>query len=82
MTMSRSDGEIQLKQGLRRRGHGKFIAWPVPYDRVQRAYGIVFDTIASNLSNQQPLRVLDFDGRRVFETVSVSRLRSPVVSED
>jgi hypothetical protein len=79
VAISDGDTESHLRKGLRRRGHRKFIAWPVPADEVRRAYGVVFQVIAAGLSPEQPLRVLDFNGARIFENVSLAGLGSALL---
>ena len=81
VAISDGDTEVHLREGLRRRGHRKFIAWPVPADEVRRAYGVVFRVIAAGLSPEQPLRVVDFDGARVFDNLSLAGLDAPLLVE-
>jgi hypothetical protein len=63
-----------LREGMRRRGHSKFIAWPLTANEVRHLYGEPFELVAASLSDEQPLRVLDFDGVRVFKNISLNRL--------
>jgi hypothetical protein len=81
VAISNGDTETHLREGLRRRGHRKFIAWPVPADEVCRAYGVVFQVIAAGLSPEQPLRVVDFEGARVFDNLSLAGLDAPLLVE-
>lgn len=76
-----STSESDLREGLRRRGHDKYIAWRLPADEVQRLYGQPFDLLSSTLSPNHPARVLDFDGARIFHNVSLARLGPPVSVE-
>lgn len=63
-----------LQSELQRRGYEKFISWVVPSDDVREKYPDRFDVIATLLDADQPLRVLDYDGQRVFRSVSLERL--------
>lgn len=71
------NGRANLRNGMRSRGHSRFIAWPLPPEDIQPAYGAPFEIIEERLCDEQPLRVLDYDGARVFRTVWLSRLEPP-----
>ena len=76
-----TDPGTALRRSLERRGHRKFIACPVSPDDVRRAYGDPFQLIADGLTERHPVRVLDFDGRRVFGNLSLRRLGPPMPME-
>jgi len=73
--------ETILRNEMRRRGHPKFFAWPLPPDDIRNAYGASFEIIEDGLCRELPLRVLDFDGTRVFENTSFAHLGHPVFCE-
>ncbi|HSN55651.1 MAG TPA: hypothetical protein VLT32_13315 [Candidatus Sulfomarinibacteraceae bacterium] len=76
-----ADPDTALRRSLGRRGHAKFIACPVSPEDVRRAYGTPFQVIADGLTERHPVRVLDFDGRRVFGNLSLRRVGPPVPME-
>ena len=78
MTIHAEAAHPEVRAAMRRRGYSKFIAYPVPADRVHSAYGVPFEVIAANLDETRPVRVLDFDGVRVFHNVPLSQLDSSV----
>ncbi len=71
----------RLRQELARRGFDSYVAWCVPYDDVRCAYGSDVDTLAAILDAERPMRVVDFDGRRVFRRLHLSRLEDPLVCD-
>lgn len=70
-----------LLDTLHGRGIDKFIAYEVPVDEVQRSYGVPFEVVADDLARGKELRVLDFNGSRIFDTVSFSELGRPIPYE-
>lgn len=76
-----TDPDTALRRSLARRGHSKFIACPVSPEDVRRAYGTPFQVISDGLTERHPVRVLDFDGRRVFGNLSLRRVGPPVPME-
>jgi len=71
-----------LLESLHRRGIDKFIAYEVPVDRVHEFYGIPFEVIAADLEQGKELRVLDFDGRHIFDCLSFSELGQAIHYEN
>ena len=78
LTLGGNDADTILRNGMRLRGYGKFMAWPLPPDEVRAAYGTSFEVIEKGLRGDQPMRVLDFDGARVFENIVFAQLGSPL----
>jgi hypothetical protein len=74
------DPELIAK--LKAKGLAKFLAWEVPIDRCRDIYGYTFRDIAEQLSTRNDLRVLDFDGHRIFLNVSLRELGGHIVFED
>ena len=66
--------EEALLESLHRKGIDKFIAYEVPVDRVHEFYGLPFEIIAADLDQGKEMRVLDFDGRHIFDCLSLSEL--------
>jgi hypothetical protein len=63
-----------LLDSLHRRGVDKFIAYEVPTDGLHESYGLPFELIAADLQKGKDLRVLDFDGRNIFDCLRLSEL--------
>lgn len=57
---------------LRRIGCLKFIAREVPIEHVRCQYGHQYDVIEEALERGSPLRVLDYNGRRIFRYLPFS----------
>jgi hypothetical protein len=74
-------GDPASTEMLARKGIVKFIAYNLPLRRVEECYGVTFEVIAMELANQEAVRVLDFDGRRIFASFSISRLGDPLCYE-
>ena len=74
-------GDQRLTAMLRRKGLHKFIAYPVPLEHVRQLYGVPFEVIAAELQRVQGVRVLDYDGARIFRRFSLSALDSAYLHE-
>ena len=57
---------------LRRIGCLKFIAREVPIEQVRCLYGRLYDVIEEAIDRGCPLRVLDYNGRRIFRWLPFS----------
>ena len=64
----------RLVAKLRHKGIAKFIAYEVPLERTRKLYGIPFEAIAADLTGQEDLRVLDFNGHHIFANFRLSEL--------
>ena len=51
---------------LAAKGIKKFIAYDIPLDQVKKKYGQHFDAVMGDVKQTDDLRVLDFDGHRIF----------------
>ena len=71
-----TDGRIV--DSLNRKGIDKFIAHEVPVEYVHQLYGVPFEVIATDLESGREMRVLDFNGQHIFESLSLSRLGGSV----
>lgn len=67
---------------LRAKGLGKFIAYEIPIDRCRDLYGYTYRDIAEDLGTHDDLRVLDFDGHRIFLNLSLRELGEHIIFED
>jgi hypothetical protein len=75
-----SDG--RLVDGLKTKGVGKFIAREIPLERLRERYGVPFEVIEADLRRGNDLRVLDYDGRHVFENICLTELGSSLYYEE
>lgn len=66
---------------LTAKGIKKFIAYEVPIPELKRKYGSHFDVIMRDLHQSDDLRVLDYDGHRVFNNFTLSILSDPLYHE-
>jgi hypothetical protein len=67
---------------LRAKGLAKFLAWEVPIDHLKDLYGYTFRDIAEQLERRDDMRVLDFDGHRIFLNLSLRELGEHILFED
>ncbi len=66
---------------LRAKGVEKFIAYELPWAQVEQSYGGHFQVVLNDLHETDDLRVLDFNGHRVFQLFRLDRLGEPLVYE-
>jgi len=71
----------RLMEVLRRRGITKFIAYSVPIEHVRQVYGMPFEVISTELKRVEAARVLDYDGTRIFEKLTVGELKHSYTCE-
>lgn len=67
---------------LRAKGLAKFLAWEVPVDHLRDLYGYTFRDIVEQLETRDDMRVLDFDGHRIFLNLSLRDLGQHILFED
>jgi len=66
---------------LKAKGVDKFIAYELDWDQVERSYGGHFQVVLNDLHETDDLRVLDFNGHRVFQLFRLDSLGEPTVFE-
>lgn len=66
---------------LEAKGVRKFMAWEVGIERCQELYGYVFRDIVADLQHEDDMRVLDFDGHRIFLNFSLREISEPFIYE-
>ena len=66
LTSHESLHDQKLLEELKHKGIGKFVAFEVPLSLARERYGGHFQAVESNLHETDDLRVLDFNGQRVF----------------
>ena len=74
MTSSGNVTDVEFLDVLHGRGIDKFIAYEVPVERVHEFYGEPFEIIAADMESGADLRVVDFNGPNIFDTLSFSEL--------
>jgi hypothetical protein len=74
MTSRAAAADGRFETGLTRRGHGKFIAHELPLDQLRSRYGVPFEVIEAEVAGGKDLRILDSDGRHVFDSISFADL--------
>jgi hypothetical protein len=74
------DPELVAK--LRAKGLSKFIAHEIPIDHCRDLYGYTYRDIAADLEEHNDIRVLDFDGQRIFLNFSLASLGPAFVYEE
>jgi hypothetical protein len=66
---------------LHAKGLDKFIAYEIPIERCRDLYGYTYRDIVENLQTHDDMRVLDFDGHRIFLNFSLRELSHGFVYE-
>jgi hypothetical protein len=81
LTSHESLRDQRLLEVLKQKGIGKFVAFEVPLSLAKERYGGHFQAVESNLHETDDLRVLDFNGQRVFQLFRFDELGSPILQE-
>jgi len=66
---------------LKAKGVEKFIGYELPLEQVKNLYGGHFSVVVNDLHESDDLRVLDYNGYRVFDLFSLRTLGNPFVYE-
>jgi hypothetical protein len=77
LTTYDSFGDKKLIEKLSLKGIKKYIAYEVPLEVVERKYGQQFDAIMKDVKQADDLRVLDFDGHKIFYSFSFNDMGEP-----
>jgi hypothetical protein len=77
LTTYGSFGDKKLIEKLSQKGIKKFLAYEVPLEVVKVKYGQQFDSIMKDVKQSDDLRVLDFDGHKIFYSFSFNDLGEP-----
>lgn len=62
---------------VRAKGYRKFIAHEVPLETVKARYGVHFEAVCQNPFESDTLRVLDYEGKRVYRNFSFEEFGPP-----
>jgi hypothetical protein len=66
---------------LKAKGIGKFVAFDVPLDLAKERYGGHFHAVESDLRETDDLRILDFNGQRIFQLFRFDELGAAILQE-
>jgi hypothetical protein len=78
LTSHESLTEPSLLEKFKSKGIAKFIAFQLPEDLARQRYGPRFDTVLKDVKESDDLRVLDFNGDRIFQLFRFSELGTPI----
>lgn len=81
VTSHESFDDQNFVKKLTAKGLNKFIAYEVPVEEVKKKYGKHFSVIMNDLHQTDDLRVLDYDGHRVFKNFALKNLGEPLYHE-
>lgn len=77
VTSHQSFEDRDFVEKLKAKGLKKFVAYEVAVDDVRQKYGKHYDLIMQDLHQTDDLRVLDYDGHRVFNNFTLKDLGAP-----
>ena len=77
LTTYESLGHPKLADKLSAKGIKKYISFELPMDKVKAQYGQHFAVVLGDLDQTDDLRVLDYDGHRVFNNFSFEEMGEP-----
>jgi hypothetical protein len=72
----------ELIEKLQAKGLAKFIAYEIPVGHCRDLYGYTYRDIVADLEEHDDIRVLDFDGHRIFLNFSLGSLGPAYVYEE
>jgi hypothetical protein len=81
VTSHESLSDPVLVRKLAAKGIEKYIAYEVPMELVEARYGHHFHAVMSDLKQDDDLRVVDFDGHRIFHHFSFADFGQPTYHE-
>lgn len=73
--------EPHFIERMEAKGFEKFMAYEIDAGGLKAKYGKHFDIIMGDLKQSDDLRVLDYDGHRIFKLFVLSQLRGPIFHE-
>ncbi len=74
-------GPILLLTTYESLNDSKLIAYEISEEKIKEQYGLQFKTIMGDLCQTDDLRVLDYDGHHIFNSISFKELGEPVFYE-
>lgn len=66
---------------LASKGISEFIGFELDWERVKEAYGTHFSVVMGDLHETDDLRVLDYNGHRIFANFTFEEMGAPVFHE-
>jgi hypothetical protein len=81
LTSYESVENTQLVEKLKIKGITKFVAFDVPLELAKRRYAGHFQIVSNDLREADDLRILDFDGQRIFRLFAFTELGPAVLHE-
>ncbi|MCU0571889.1 MAG: hypothetical protein MUC41_02740 [Syntrophobacteraceae bacterium] len=70
-----------LVKKLGAKGISEFIGYELDWERVKDAYGTHFSVVMGDLHETDDLRVLDYNGHRVFANFNFEEMSGPIYHE-
>ncbi len=67
---------------LKAKGLQKFVAFEIPLDQCQERYGSSYRHIVEDLQKTNDMRILDFDGHRIFRNFSLKKMGAPFIFDE
>ncbi len=64
------------------KGINEFIGFEIPLEKVKERYGTHFSVVMGDLHETDDLRVLDYNGHRVFNTFTFEEMGPPVYYDE
>lgn len=81
LTSHSSSADDVFVAKMRAKGVEKYIAFEVPWDSVEERYGGHFKVVMNDLHETDDLRVLDFNGQRIFQLFGLDELTNPQIHD-
>jgi len=81
LTSCDSVGNTEFLKVVRSKGYPKFIAHEIPVELAKAKYGMHFNVVCNDPHESDTLRVLDYEGKRVWKNFSFEELGPPIYYE-
>ena len=81
LTSYEAFNEPRFIEKMQAKGIKKFIAYEVDLDLLRQKYGKHFDIVMGDLSQNNDLRVLDYDGHHIFSLFTLTKLGMPIYQD-
>jgi hypothetical protein len=81
LTSHHSVTDPDLLAKLKAKGITKFLAYELPLDLARERYGTQFQVVLRDIKETDDLRVLDFNGDRIFRLFRFAELGQPMFHE-
>lgn len=82
LTSYESLGDPKLVAKLAVKGIKKFIATELEIETVKAKYGNLFQVVMGDVHQTDDLRVLDYNGYKVFDSFSFKEMGKPIYHEE